>query len=59
MNKLTQSILQKFCQNYSQPQSMRRFYKESTFVLNPNPSHPLHKSLPDNLDILLSLIKKQ
>ena len=29
----------------TQPQNMKRFYKESTYTPNPNPSHPLHKYL--------------
>lgn len=43
MNKLTHTTLRKLSQNISQPQNMRRFYKESTFIENPHPYHPLHK----------------
>lgn len=35
--------MQKVSHGISQPQNMKRFYKEATFVNNPSPSHPLHK----------------
>jgi hypothetical protein len=46
---LTLSLLKKFNHGISQPQNMKRFYKDSTFIANPTPSHPMHR-----LNILLT-----
>lgn len=46
MQTLTRTLVHRLSTHgISQPQNMKRFYKESTFSVNPSPVHPLHKYL--------------
>ena len=45
MWKLVLGVRFGFNNGISQPQNMKRFYKQSTFVANTNPTHPLHRYL--------------